>query len=146
MWDSKSKTFKYKKDREDKMSKDEKGKHAYLKWKKSTHLSLQKVGETEERGIVNAAQNYWTQRRRFAKGWKENKEGGGARGNDSQRRGAVMRKRISKKRTAGGSKGKKGFGSKGGSKGGAKGFGAKGGARGGARGGKSGGSRRGRRQ
>ena len=52
------------------MSKDEKGKHAYLKWKKSTHLSLQKVGETEERGIVNAAQNYWTKRRKFAKGWK----------------------------------------------------------------------------
>ena len=44
VWDSRSKTFKYKRDREDKLSKDQKDKHAYLKWKKSTHLSLQKVG------------------------------------------------------------------------------------------------------
>lgn len=59
-----------------------------------------------------------------------------------QRKGAVMRKRISKKRTAGGSKSRKGFGSKGGSKGGPKG-GSKGGFKGGA---KSGGFKGGKRK
>lgn len=45
VWDKNSKTFKYSRDKEDRLSKDQKGKMAYQKWKKTTHLSLQKVGD-----------------------------------------------------------------------------------------------------
>jgi hypothetical protein len=56
------------------MSKDQKGKVAYQKWKKTTHLSLQKVGDVEDTEKTSLAKDYWTKRRRFAKGWKENKQ------------------------------------------------------------------------
>ena len=48
VWDKASKTFKFSRDKEDRMSKDQKGKVAYQKWKKTTHLSLQKVGDVED--------------------------------------------------------------------------------------------------
>lgn len=70
VWDKQAKTFKYSKDQEDKMSKDKKGQEAYKKWKKKTHLSLQKVGDMEDEEKTNLAKDYWQKRRKFAKGWK----------------------------------------------------------------------------
>ena len=46
-WDKIKKNFTWTKDKEDKISKDAKGKKAYAKWKKNNKLSLPKLGETE---------------------------------------------------------------------------------------------------
>jgi hypothetical protein len=45
VWDKTKKDFLWQKDKEDKMSKDEKGKKAYQVWKKKTHLAIPKAGE-----------------------------------------------------------------------------------------------------
>lgn len=116
VWDKATKNFKFTKDTEDKFSKDQKGRLAYQKWKKTTHLSLQKVGEAEDTEKTKLAKDYWVKRRKFARGWKENKEG---RDNTRNRKkNEVIRKKI-KKRLIGASRtatkgrsGKSGGGSK----------------------------------
>lgn len=44
VWDKTKKNFIWTKDQEDKMSKEEKGKKAYLQWKKTTKLSIPQAG------------------------------------------------------------------------------------------------------
>lgn len=44
VWDKTKKNYVWQKDQEDKMSKDEKGKKAYLQWKKKSKLSIPQVG------------------------------------------------------------------------------------------------------
>jgi hypothetical protein len=44
VWDKTKKNFVWQRDKEDKPSKDEKGKEAYQKWKKKSKLSIPKAG------------------------------------------------------------------------------------------------------
>lgn len=55
VWDKQKKNFIWKKDKEDVGTKDEKGKKAYLKWKKKTKLSIPKVGQEENPEHINTA-------------------------------------------------------------------------------------------
>jgi len=44
VWDKNKKNFVWQKDKEDKLNKEEHGKKAYLKWKKSTKMYIPKAG------------------------------------------------------------------------------------------------------
>jgi hypothetical protein len=70
VWDKTKKNFVWHKDHEDKMSKDEKGKKAYLKWKKKFNLAIPKVGEVEDQDQTQRAQANWQTRRKARHGWK----------------------------------------------------------------------------
>ena len=65
------------------MSKEEKGKKAYQKWKKKFKLSIPKAGEVENDDQTSRAKESWQKRRKGRHGWKENKpKGGGFKGRD----------------------------------------------------------------
>ena len=60
------------------MSKDEKGKKAYVQWKKKNHLAIPQAGDMEDQQKTDRARDSWRKRRMARHGWKENKpEGGG---------------------------------------------------------------------
>ena len=58
------------------MSKEEKGKKAYLKWKKKYKLAIPKAGEVEDDHQTSRAKENWQNRRKGRHGWKENKQKG----------------------------------------------------------------------
>ena len=60
----------WKKDKEDKEARDDKGKKAYQKWKKKSRLSIPKVGQVEDEQHVALAKENWLQRRKFRHGWR----------------------------------------------------------------------------
>lgn len=55
VWDKTKKNFVWQKDQEDKPNKEEKGKKAYLKWKKKFKLSIPKPGEMEDQEQISRA-------------------------------------------------------------------------------------------
>ena len=82
VWDKTKKNFVWQKDREDRISKEEKGKKAYQKWKKRFNLTIPKAGEVEDQDQVQRAQSNWKSRRMARHGWKESKPKGQKRGRD----------------------------------------------------------------
>ena len=79
-WDKTRKDFVWKKDSEDKLSKQQKGKKAYTKWKKETKLAIPKVGQAEDENQTQKAKDRWVKRRKGRHGWKQNVEKGPRRG------------------------------------------------------------------
>lgn len=101
--------FIWKKDVEDKMSKDKKGKKAYDTWKKKSKLSIPQVGQTEDAEQINLAKDSWLQRRKYRHGWKENKEGGEKRRiNLKNNKTKAVEKKYKKKLISKASKGARG--------------------------------------
>jgi hypothetical protein len=147
VWDKTKKNFVWQKDKEDKMSKDEKGKKAYQVWKKKSHLAIPKAGDMEDTEKTQRAQDSWKSRRMARHGWKENKPTGGERrGRDLKNNKTKAVEKKFKKRLISKSKNSKGsIGGKSGrggkpERGGKSDRGGKGGrgGRGGSRGGKGG--------
>lgn len=76
VWDKTKKNFVWQKDKEDKLNKQEHGKKAYLKWKKSTKLIIPKAGEMEDNDQTARAKENWKNRRMARHGWKQAKPKG----------------------------------------------------------------------
>lgn len=109
VWDKTKKNFVWQKDHEDKMSKDEKGKKAYQKWKKRFNLAIPKAGEMEDEGQVKRAKESWQTRRKARHGWKENKPKGEKRGRDlKNNKTKAIEKRFKKRLISKGQKGRSG--------------------------------------
>lgn len=56
VWDKTKRNYVWKKDEQDKLSKDQKGKKAYEKWKKQSKLIIPKTGQIEDEEKTQMAQ------------------------------------------------------------------------------------------
>lgn len=84
--------IKFKKDKEDKTMKDEKGKKTFNMWQKKHKLQYQKVGEIENQDIVNKARELFKHRR--TKGGDGSNKSKGK--NEIKRPDQIMKVRVEK--------------------------------------------------